>query len=484
MTQLDLSHAATTAGGPRGRSRRPRRLLVGLAALASALALVAAGPTRTAVGDETGKDKDAESKAAVLAEAPAPFTPTSRTSFNNPQLGTQAQEKLNDELDRMIDGTAGGATIRIAAYLFDMPSTANKLIAAHNRGVRVQLLIDDGERSSELAKVRNALGTNRSKPSYVTTCNSGCHQPSPSIIHSKFYLFSKVGGANYVSMMGSANPWFHNVYNSWNNQQTIVNNKTIYDSLNRYFNDMLADTNRNAYRTTNSGRYKLYFFPKTSGDPMILEVLHHIDCTGTARGYGSGGRTVIRIAMWGWASAREDIAKRLNVLHQRGCKIEVLLNKDRTSKTVFAALLKSSPTYGKIKIYDGWYDPNDNGIAGLYIHHKALIISGKWFDHPDTKIVYSGSQNYTDEGLRKNNEIVLRVKNDGVYNAYHSNFNYIRDRWTKGRITSVPSFVGEKNVTELKTLGEGLDQEQQIEALVDPDVGWYVPPGQDVDNDR
>ena len=189
--------------------------------------------------------------------------------------------------------------------------------------------------------------------------------------------------------------------------------------------------------------------------------------------------------MWGFAAARADIAKQLNVLHQRGCKIEVLLNKDRTSKTVFAALLKSSSKYGKIKIYDGWYDGNDNGVAGLYIHHKALIISGKWFGHPNTKIVYSGSQNWTDEGLRKNNEVVLRVKNDGVYNAYHSNFNYIRDRWTKGRITSVPSFVGEQNVAELKTWAKGLDQEQQeIEALVDPDVGWYVPPGQDVDSDR
>ena len=87
--------------------------------------------------------------------------------------------------------------------------------------------------------------------------------------------------------------------------------------------------------------------------------------------------------MWGWATAREDIAKQLNVLHQRGCKIEVLLNKDRTSKTVFAALLKSSPTYGKIKIYDGWYDSNDNGVAALYVHHKALMINGNWFSDPE-----------------------------------------------------------------------------------------------------
>ena len=483
MTKLNRSDRIRTTGAQRGRSR-PRRVFVGIAALASALALFAGGPTGTAVGDETSEDNNADSEAAVAAEAPLNYTPITRTSFNNPQGSRAAQETLITWLNRAIDGTAGGQTIKIASYLFDMGSTADKLIAAHKRGVNVQMLIDDGERSAELGKVRTALGTDRSKRSFVTTCQSGCHQPSPSIIHAKIFLISRVGDAKWVSIVGSANPWYHNVYNSWNNQQQIVNDRTIFYSLNRYFHDMLADQNRDAYRTTSSGRYKLYFFPKTSGDPMILEVLRNISCTGVASGYGSGGRTVIRIAMWGWAAAREDIALRLNVLHQRGCKIEVLLNKDRTSKTVFAALLKPSSKYGKIRIYDGWYDGNDNGVAGLYIHHKALIISGNWFGHPDTKVVYSGSQNYTYEGLRKNNEVVLRVKNNAVYNAYHSNFNYIRDNWTKGIITEVPSFVGEKNVADLRTLGEGLEQEEQIEALIDPRVGWYVPPGQDVDNDR
>ena len=483
MTQLDLSHAATTAGGPARRSRRPRRLLVGLAALASALALVAAGPTRTAVGDETGKDNDTESKAAVLAEAPAPFTPTSRTSFNNPQLGTQAQEKLNDELDRMIDGTAGGATIRIAAYLFDMPSTANKLIAAHNRGVKVQLLIDDGERSSELAKVRNALGTNRSKPSYVTTCNVGL-PPTVTIDHPLEVLpLLQVGDAQLRLDDGFGEPVvpqrLQQLEQPADDRQQQDDLRLAEPVLQRHAGRHEPD----AYRTTNSGRYKLYFFPKTSGDPMILEVLRNIDCTGVASGYGSGGRTVIRIAMWGWAprGRTSHAAQRTSParLQDRGIAQQGPDQQDGVRRSA-----QAQSKYGKIRIYDGWYDGNDNGVAGLYIHHKALIISGKWFGHPDTKVVYSGSQNYTDEGLRKNNEVVLRVKNNGVYNAYHANFNYIRDRWTKGRITEVPSFVGEKNVAELRTLGEGLEQEEQIEALIDPRVGWYVPPGQDVDNDR
>ena len=384
----------------------------------------------------------------------------------------------------MIDSVDGGQTIRIAAYLFDATTTADALVRAHRRGVNVQMLIDDGDFTERaVVRVRNAIRDYPGPNSYVRTCSSGCHAGSPSIIHAKIYLFSRVGPqANWVSMVGSANPYYHNVFNSWNNMQTIVGNSTIYNSLSAYFNEMLSEPNDgNAYRETTSGAYKLYFFPKSSGDPMILEVLRGVGCSGVASGYGSGGKTVVRIAMWGWTAAREDIARQLNTLHQRGCKIEVLLNKDRTSKTVFAALLRSSSTYGKMKIYDGWYDGNDNGVAGLYVHHKVLQINGNWFSDSGAKVVYTGSQNFTHEGLRRNNEVMLRVKTDSVYNAFYYNFAYIRDNWTKGRITSVPSTVGEQNSPAL--LKRGIDQEQEIEAVVDPDIGWYVPPGEVADSD-
>ena len=481
MTKLDWAHRTATRGTPRMRSRR---LLVALAALVSALALIAGGPTGIALGDENDKDKDkkAVSEAEVKAAAPISYTPKSKTTFNNPQSSTSSQRKIIDELNRTINGTPGGATIRIAAYLFDATTTADALVAAHRRGVNVQMLIDDGERDNALVRVRRVVGTDTDNRSYVTTCSSGCHAGSPSIIHAKIYLFSRVGSASNVSMVGSANPYYHNVFNSWNNMQTIVNNATIYNSLSAYFNEMLDEPNDgNAYRETTSGAYKLYFFPKASGKPMILEVLEGVSCSGVASGYGSGGKTVVRIAMWGWTAAREDIALELNALHRRGCKVEVLLNKDRTSKTVFAALLRSSSTYGKMKIYDGWYDGNDNGVAGLYVHHKVLMINGNWFSDSGAKVVYTGSQNHTHEGLRRNNEVMLRVKINGVYNAFYYNFAYIRDRWTKGRITSVPSFVGEQNSAELRR--QGLDQEQEIEAAIDPDIGWYVPPGEVADSD-
>ena len=81
------------------------------------------------------------------------------------------------------------------------------------------------------------------------------------------------------------------------------------------------------------------------------------------------------------------------------------MNKARTSRKVFAPLLRNT-RYGKVKIYDAWYDGNNNGVAGLYIHHKVLAINGRWFGSKGTKVVYTGSQNYTEEGNRVNDELI------------------------------------------------------------------------------
>ena len=66
-------------------------------------------------------------------------------------------------------------------------------------------------------------------------------------------------------MISSANPYTGNTYNSWNNNHTIVGDTTIYNSLTKYFTDMLADrTNLNYFRVTTSGKYTMYLYPQAA----------------------------------------------------------------------------------------------------------------------------------------------------------------------------------------------------------------------------
>ncbi len=199
--------------------------------------------------------------------------------------------------------------------------------------------------------------------------------------------------------------------------------------------------NYNYYRTTISGKYKLYLFPRAPKPGVntiaILDVLNHVRCNGVARGYGRNGRTVIRVAMWGWSGARLDIARKLWELHNRGCRVEVLYNSGRSGGSVVRALLKRSPRYGVIPLYNCWVDRNNNGLGELYMHHKLLTINGIWFAK-NAKVVYTGSQNFTGPGTTANNDILFRIIDNATHDAYMKNLNYIRDRHTR-RVWRAPS---------------------------------------------
>lgn len=221
---------------------------------------------------------------------------------------------------------------------------------------------------------------------------------------------------------------------------------------------LLDQTNLNYYRTTTSGRYKLYLFPRAEQPGVntvalldVLDVLGHVRCHGAAPGYGSRGRTRVWIAQWGWTSARLDLARKLWELHDRGCKVQVIYNSPVTSRSVTAALLKPSPTYGMIPVYDAWVDKNHDGHAGLYAHHKLLTINGVWFGHPNTKVTYTGSQNFTGPATRVNNDVILRILDDATHDAYVQNMSFARDQYTK-RVNQLPPLVVPSSPARMNTL--------------------------------
>ena len=77
--------------------------------------------------------------------------------------------------------------------------------------------------------------------------------------------------------------------------------------------------------------------------------------------------------------------------------------------------------------------------------------------------------------------MVLRIKTTATaYITFGLNFDYIRDNHTKGDHLG-SAFVGEQR----GAAGEAAStRRREIERLIDPEVGWYVPPGQVVDDGR
>lgn len=377
------------------------------------------------------------------------FSPGNGVVFNDPNGSKADQLRIIKHIDRAIDAAPKGSTIRMALYGFDIDSTTKKLVAAHQRGVGVQILVDRHKRyaampweefrtSPQVRRLRGEIGSRTSENSFVTMCKASCMSNRRSAMHAKFYLFSQVGGSHLVTMVSSANITHTNSKGSWNNLHTVVDNQRLHHSLTRYFNDMLKDkSHRNYYRTTTSGKYKLYLFPRETKNPngaaTLLHVLDDVSCRGAARDYGSAGRTVIQIAVYSWAGSRVDLAEKVWALHDTGCKMEVIYNSGRTSSQVKNVLFRRSDDHGLMPIYDAWIDHDLNDRPSRYMHHKAMIISGVLAGRRNTKIVYTGSQNFTGNATTDNNDIILRITDDTIYDAYSTNFTYIQKQSPKWR---------------------------------------------------
>ena len=432
------------------KARKPTRIAAAKAAVKKATRSAKRAKARAKRSAAKAAKRNAayRAKAAVAARARGAAGPAmgwaarNRAIFNNPRGSKKSERAIIRELATAIDATPVSGEIWMAQYLFDSRTLTRKLIAAHRRGAYVRILIDRGERSREIRRLRKVLGKNKRARSYVAACRHSCMAGKRSNQHAKFFLFSVAGKARHVSMISSANPWGQNVRNSWNNHHTIVGDAKIFGSLRRYFVDMQADRHDvNYFRFTGSGKYTIYLYPRQARRPediVVLHALNQVSCRKTKRGYGTSSRkTMIRVANWGWSGARLDVAKRLWRLHDKGCKVQVMINRGRIARNVLHVLLRPSWRYGRMPVYDAWHDKNNNDVARLYVHHKMTTINGRLKGGRNVMITWTGSQNFTSGGTLVNNDIVLRIVDPAVVHAYNVNFAYIRRNYTN-RLLAVP----------------------------------------------
>jgi phosphatidylserine/phosphatidylglycerophosphate/cardiolipin synthase-like enzyme len=355
----------------------------------------------------------------IVPPAQAAYMPTAGATFNDPTGSRSQQTVLMDQIIAAVNNVPSGSVIRFVAYSFDYQPMVDALLAAKKRGAQVRLLIDSHTETAQIRQLRSAFGTGTSDGTYLRTCKYSCMANEPSFIHSKLYLFSRAGGAKYVSMNSSANPAETGVSKSWNNTYTTVGDKTLYDANVDNFNDMLPDkTNTDYYHTVESGNLKEYFFPRagsTKTSDTLYNILNDVSCSDS-----SGRKTEVRVTTYFWTSARLYLANKLVDLKEAGCRVEVIYpdgsgNQDTIYPQVTSALLKGNiPTY------------NTRQVGGLYVHNKLILINGVYQGVAGQKLVYATSQNLTMTSLRESNEVMLRIPDATVYGNYLQNFNDIK----------------------------------------------------------
>jgi len=435
-----------------------------LVSTAVSIALVAtcwtAAPTADAVTSETVAS--AAAPAAPVAgsadadkKKPGRWKPYHGPFFNNPHVPKDRYRIERRILDTLRHVPKGGH-VKIALYSFDRIPVANAIVAAHRRGVHIQMLLNDHWENRAMGMVRAALGTNRHAKSFLYKCKSGCRTLVDQYrnLHSKFYMFNKAGKAKDVLVVGSHNLTMNADRHQWNDAFFMDGDKPLYKQFTKTFNDMKKD-----YHTTQPpmhfcgvpvgsscddsvDKYTNWVFPKksTKSDDLVLKMLAKIQCL-TPDGAGNQVRTQLVLSMHTMRGARGNyLASAIRQKWAEGCDFRVSygLIGYKTKQ-----ILGASTARGRIPLRstgldyhpDDDFDLNNDGdddvILDFYTHQKYFVIRGMYNGVPNTAMTLTGSSNWASLGTAQD-ELFFTIQGAGTAKRYVKNFDLM---WNSNRFS-------------------------------------------------
>jgi phosphatidylserine/phosphatidylglycerophosphate/cardiolipin synthase-like enzyme len=375
--------------------------------------------------------------------------------FNNPRGSWTDRLRIERQVRRAIDNTRKGSTIRIALYSFDRIPVAQRLIAARNRGVHVQLLLNDHQDTKAMKMLRARLGTDVDKKDFIYKCHSGCRTDNRKrLLHTKFYTFSKTGKSKQALFFGSANMTMNAARHQWNDLYLMDGDKELFAQYVALFDDMKKDYEKaqpplptfcgipaNGVSCDDAVDFgTTVTFPRLVGpknDP-IVQILNRVQCI-TTMPDGSRVRTRLAVSMHTIRGHRGNyLADAYRRKFAEGCQA-------RFSFGLVGAITKghlgAKTARGRLPLRSTGFDynPNNNVSANnpedkldltldYYSHQKYLIIQGNYAGDPNANLVFTGSSNWGALGS-VNDEILVAVQGKKPARQYLKNFNF---EWRPG----------------------------------------------------
>lgn len=399
------------------------KLLAGTLLVAATLTSVAGGTAGTAdassppapqAAQPTGAPQPTEAR--DCRDAPTDQVATGAT-FNNPADGDPTA--IVRQVCSLVKQAPEGARIRVAHFVMSGDAGADfaaELIAAHERGVDVQAVLDGGSKNDNPAvdQLTEALGTDESAGSWVHRCSRASEGNTAACIgnkgqHNKFYLFSKTGDASDVVVQSSANFTDNNSTTFWNNAVTIAGNTDLYAGYDGYFDDLAAEKESDDYyhvvqTSMAGGKANVHFFPRAGDDAStdpVVEQLSDVGC---------GDGTTIKIGMAEWDTYRIAIADRLVELAGEGCSVQVVY---ANTDSEVVERLSGTPGIEARELFTAPELPGN-------IHSKYMTVRGS--TKGDADWVLTGSHNYGENSLRRNDEALIYSTVESLYAPYADNF--------------------------------------------------------------
>lgn len=343
--------------------------------------------------------------------------------FTNPEViaeGGVSPVIFNRLLD-FIKATPGGESIYLSIYLFDYEPMIEALTAAHDRGVELNIMMDMSDRSDNLstANIFTVLGEGVDVVRVVNDAGP------IAINHNKFVLFSEVqsttGLIEKVVFQTSQN--FKESGAKKLQDAVIIRDESLFEGYLNYWQEMknragegMADFEFMTYHSQEE-EIEAHFYPKREGgrydgEDTIIELLNNITDPATA---------VIKIGMSAWSDSRVHIVDKLEELISEGATVDVI-TKSSIGPLVLDRLEMVDSPNADILIFN----MSNDGPPRINIHTKMMLIDGEWSGE-EMKLLVTGTQNFTNNALKNNNEVTLLFKNHEFFDQYDSYFKEMKE---------------------------------------------------------
>jgi hypothetical protein len=341
------------------------------------------------------------------------------TTYANPAPG-DSDETIIRRLEQMIDDAPAGARIRAAVFRLDIESVRDALVRASNRGTVVRVMhngFDHGEPvAASLSREQpRGLGHGHrwSGQPYDPTGQShdyGAVATGPgSDLHTKLFLFSSTRDPygvlrRHVSWWGSANLSRHSGTEKCNNAVAVYDDPVLYDNFRdrlwhhiwneRHFphNDFYdARSGRGTFRSNASVGCTAYCSPEQTTD-LWVNRLRSVVVTSD---------TELRIAQGRFFDNRAAVADELVRISLSGGSVQVAVGSTpgELGPAIRAKLLQAGIP-----------------LRMAQIHDKLMLVrSGYGAVKGIRKLVVNGSHNLTEDGNYVNDELMVKVVNDDLY---------------------------------------------------------------------
>ncbi|MFL6060131.1 MAG: phospholipase D-like domain-containing protein [Marmoricola sp.] len=406
------------------------------------------------ITDATGTASTYLRVRVVLGPTPDHYNPPQGAKFSHAfQRGNI--NRIKTHIIRTINSVPRGGQIRIITWSFSSTDYLRALVAAKKRGVSVQVILASGNNDYTISYpgLKKALGGDRWKKdatrgSWVYRCVRSC-RGTGGTMHAKVFLFSQAYNTRFITMSGSGNFTDFAAKGQWNQLYTDTNNQAVYDSVNRVFISMKHDVPAKPRELALKFPTTTYFFTPMAAPEAVYDFvwqgLRQVQCTGTSI---KGGRTKIRISMYTWRDRRGDwMAKQVRKLWNEGCDVRIIYaimgNRNK-------AILYSPKGRGRIPMRQT-IQVDDLHRPVWYLHQKYIVIGGHVGTTPTTYQVYQGSFNFSDLGMRSDENMQL-LNGYSNYAPFMADFNQV---WVQPE-TRAPN--PNSYVLQEDRLGQGLYQ--------------------------